>query len=74
MSDEDHEDLDSDDEDYEDFDSGPFCRHWVPAGDNCEEKCATCGHTCSEHDRSDGECLVDGCDCKCFVDVDEGED
>ena len=35
--------------------SGPFCRHWGDPAD-CDEKCATCGHECCEHDQSgDGE-------------------
>jgi hypothetical protein len=53
------------DEDYVDRDSGPYCQHWAEVGD-CEETCATCGHSCAAHWDGD-ECQRDGCTCAIFV-------
>lgn len=59
----------TEDDDSEWPDSGPFCRHWSEVGD-CDEKCARCGHTCSDHGSlgDDSRCRV--CDCPAWVEAD----
>lgn len=54
--------------DWTDYESGPFCRHSSQLGD-CDELCAACGHTCSEH-WSDG-CDHEGCLCMAWKEKDK---
>jgi hypothetical protein len=50
-----------------DYESGPFCRHWGDPSD-CEEKCATCGHRCPEHEFvAPGPCMEDNCSCEAWA-------
>lgn len=47
---------------WADYESGPpLCRCWGQLGD-CDNKCASCGHTCNDH-YVDTECNVEGCNC-----------
>jgi hypothetical protein len=51
-----------------DCSTGPFCRHWNDPS-ACEEKCARCGHSCSDHGSvgSGTPCAADGCDCPGWI-------
>ena len=48
--------------------SGPYCPHWDNPAD-CEEKCASCGHACSDH--AYAYCKQEGCECEEFQKEDE---
>jgi len=49
---------------WDDYESGPYCRHW--SDEDCEIRCATCGHRCIQHwfNPDAGGCSEKDCECK----------
>ena len=60
------EEIEESEVNWEDYESGPFCPHWLEAGE-CDEKCK-CGHLCGVH-WWDDDCSEDKCPCEKFEDV-----
>ncbi len=59
---------------WENYETEPFCRHFGDPHD-CEEKCARCGHKCSEHGagvEDDQQCSHQGCYCAGWVPQEQG--
>ncbi len=57
--------------DWSEYETGPFCRHFSDPCD-CEIRCATCGHRCTEHYVGDpGECME--CDCEEWTEAEDDD-